>query len=144
MRGQEQKQRIVPRVHEAAHGPQHLLQVLPGRERDVVDRARMIDQGDRPAARFETLVEELARGQHLPFEDGLISVAGEPHEVEVAGTRLCGQQIGEGTLEELRREPRLARMALLRRGNRLSVQPVTPAEGRRVLALGGLDPAEVL
>jgi len=42
-------------------------------------------------------------------------------------------------LEELRAEPRLAGMVLLRRGSRLSVQPVTSAEWGVVLALGGLE-----
>jgi predicted RNA-binding protein with PUA-like domain len=40
-------------------------------------------------------------------------------------------------LERLRAEPALAGMALLRRGQRLSVQPVTLAELRRVLELAG-------
>jgi predicted RNA-binding protein with PUA-like domain len=40
-------------------------------------------------------------------------------------------------LERLRAEKALAGMALLQRGQRLSVQPVTPAELRRVLALAG-------
>jgi predicted RNA-binding protein with PUA-like domain len=43
------------------------------------------------------------------------------------------------SLERLRAEPRLAGMGVLRRGNRLSVQPVTPAEWKLVLALGGLS-----
>ena len=47
------------------------------------------------------------------------------------------------TLADLRAEPRLAAMALLRRGNRLSIQPVTPVEWRVVLGRGGLDPADV-
>jgi predicted RNA-binding protein with PUA-like domain len=38
-------------------------------------------------------------------------------------------------LAELRAEPALAGMVLLRRGSRLSVQPVTPAEWRIVLSL---------
>lgn len=42
------------------------------------------------------------------------------------------------TLPELRETRALAGMALLRRGNRLSVQPVTPEEWRIVLDLGGL------
>ncbi len=42
------------------------------------------------------------------------------------------------SLAELRAEPRLAGMVLLRKGSRLSVQPVSPAEWRVVLALGGL------
>jgi predicted RNA-binding protein with PUA-like domain len=42
------------------------------------------------------------------------------------------------TLAQLKAEPRLAGMACLQRGNRLSVQPVKAAEWRVVLALGGL------
>jgi predicted RNA-binding protein with PUA-like domain len=44
------------------------------------------------------------------------------------------------TLEELRARPELEGMLLLRRGQRLSVLPVAPAEWKAVLALGGLDP----
>lgn len=44
------------------------------------------------------------------------------------------------TLATLRATPELAGMALLRRGNRLSVQPVTADEWRVVLRLGGLPP----
>ncbi len=40
------------------------------------------------------------------------------------------------TLPELRAEPALADMVLLRRGSRLSVQPVTPAEWKTIVALG--------
>jgi len=47
------------------------------------------------------------------------------------------------TLEELRAKRSLAGMALLRRGNRLSVQPVTRAEWRTVLRLGGLKGPEI-
>lgn len=39
------------------------------------------------------------------------------------------------TLDQLRADPALAKMEVLRRGNRLSVQPVTDAEFDRVLAL---------
>lgn len=41
------------------------------------------------------------------------------------------------TLDELRADPRLEGMWILRRGNRLSVTPVTTAEFKRVCALGG-------
>ncbi len=40
--------------------------------------------------------------------------------------------------EDLRGAPKLKDMGVLRRGNRLSVQPVTPGEWRAVLALGGV------
>jgi len=43
------------------------------------------------------------------------------------------------SLERLRGEPRLASMGVLRRGNRLSVQPVSGAEWKLVLALAGLS-----
>jgi len=39
--------------------------------------------------------------------------------------------------ERLKQEPALAGMVLLQRGSRLSVQPVTAAEWRTILALGG-------
>lgn len=42
------------------------------------------------------------------------------------------------TRERLQSEPALGDMMLLRRGSRLSVQPVTGPEWRAVLALGGL------
>jgi predicted RNA-binding protein with PUA-like domain len=42
------------------------------------------------------------------------------------------------TLPELRACQALAGMVLLRKGSRLSVQPVTAAEWRKLLALGGL------
>lgn len=50
----------------------------------------------------------------------------------VARTRLV-------SLAELRAEPRLARMRVLRRGNRLSITPVDPAEWRVVLELARHD-----
>ena len=40
------------------------------------------------------------------------------------------------TLAELRAEKALAEMVLLRRGSRLSVQPVTPAEWKHIVKLG--------
>jgi predicted RNA-binding protein with PUA-like domain len=42
---------------------------------------------------------------------------------------------------DLRAHPLLSQMDVLRRGNRLSVQPVTPEQWQAVLAFGGLiDP----
>jgi predicted RNA-binding protein with PUA-like domain len=43
-------------------------------------------------------------------------------------------------LPELRATSELTAMALLRKGNRLSVQPVTAEEWKTILALGGLPP----
>jgi predicted RNA-binding protein with PUA-like domain len=39
-------------------------------------------------------------------------------------------------LAEMRDEPALAKMMLLKRGMRLSVQPVTPAEYKKIVAMG--------
>lgn len=41
------------------------------------------------------------------------------------------------SLDRLRREPALKRMELLRKGSRLSVQPVTEAEWRAIMRLAG-------
>jgi len=43
------------------------------------------------------------------------------------------------TREDLRAHSLLAGMGVLKKGNRLSVQPVTPREWRTVLELGGVD-----
>jgi predicted RNA-binding protein with PUA-like domain len=53
--------------------------------------------------------------------------------VDIAFDRKLGRPV---TLPELRGEPSLADMVLLRRGSRLSVQPVTPAEWKRIVAMG--------
>lgn len=45
------------------------------------------------------------------------------------------------TLDQLRDAPGLQELAILRRGNRLSITPVTPAEWRAVHALAGRRPA---
>ena len=46
------------------------------------------------------------------------------------------------TLAELRASPALAGLGVLRRGNRLSIQPVTLAEWRAILALAGPEPPQ--
>ncbi|HPF14414.1 MAG: EVE domain-containing protein [Planctomycetes bacterium] len=43
------------------------------------------------------------------------------------------------SLEALKANPKLKEMALVQRGQRLSIQPVTPAEWREVLRMGGYD-----
>lgn len=52
--------------------------------------------------------------------------------VEVRFERKLARPI---TLRELKADPALAGLALLQRGNRLSVMPVTPAQWRHILAL---------
>jgi predicted RNA-binding protein with PUA-like domain len=44
------------------------------------------------------------------------------------------------SLQELKESPELATMGVVQRGNRLSVQPVTAAEWREVLRMGGSKP----
>jgi predicted RNA-binding protein with PUA-like domain len=46
-------------------------------------------------------------------------------------------------LETIRSTPELAEMLILRKGNRLSITPVTPAEFLRICQLGGLHPREI-
>ena len=46
-------------------------------------------------------------------------------------------------LETIRSTPELAEMLILRKGNRLSITPVTPAEFLRICQLGGLRPREI-
>ncbi len=42
------------------------------------------------------------------------------------------------SLDDLKANPKLEEMAVVQRGQRLSIQPVTPAEWAEVLAMGGL------
>ena len=50
--------------------------------------------------------------------------------------KLTGKFARPAPLAELRANPALADMVLLRKGSRLSVQPVTPAEWKVIVALG--------
>ena len=59
--------------------------------------------------------------------------------VDVAAVRALPRFV---SLAELRAEKRLGRMELLQKGSRLSVQRVSAAEWRAVLALGGLSGPE--
>ncbi|MEM9802370.1 MAG: EVE domain-containing protein [Planctomycetota bacterium] len=46
-------------------------------------------------------------------------------------------------IDELKGNPKLSEMAVVQRGQRLSVQPVTAAEFREVLRMGGLKAADL-
>ena len=63
------------------------------------------------------------------------SLPSEPrwYQVDVRAVAKLGRPV---TLGELKAAPELRGMALLRRGNRLSVQPVTAAEYQAILRLG--------
>ena len=55
------------------------------------------------------------------------------YQVDVRALRKLPRAV---TLEEIRKEKSLTKMALVQRGQRLSVQPVTPAEYERILMMG--------
>lgn len=46
------------------------------------------------------------------------------------------------SLQDLKNSSKLKDMLVVQRGQRLSIQPVTPAEWREVLRMGGLEPAQ--
>jgi predicted RNA-binding protein with PUA-like domain len=60
------------------------------------------------------------------------------YAISVRATRKLDRVL---TLAELRGNPALAGMGVLKKGNRLSVQPVSPAEWRAILALAGPEPS---
>jgi len=76
--------------------------------------------------------------------------AGHPHYDEnsradeptwfMVDVKLVRKFPGPVTRDALTREKSLAKMMLLRRGSRLSIQPVTEAEWRAVLRLAGIEP----
>lgn len=57
--------------------------------------------------------------------------------VDVAWRADFGRFVG---LPELREQPELSEMLILRRGNRLSITPVEPADFAFICRLGGIDP----
>jgi len=73
--------------------------------------------------------------RHHPGHDPA-STTGEPrwYAVDIRLERRLPRPV---ELAELRRTPGLQKMALLRKGNRLSIQPVSPAEWKTVLRLAG-------
>lgn len=62
------------------------------------------------------------------------------HLVDVAWAADLAQPV---PLETIRSTPELADMLILRKGNRLSITPVTNAEFLRICQLGGLRPREI-
>lgn len=57
-------------------------------------------------------------------------------QVDIACVAPLAQPV---TRDQLKAVPELRQMVLLQRGSRLSVQPVTPAEWRTILRLGGVE-----
>ena len=79
--------------------------------------------------------------------EAVILMAGSGSRLRSAGQNclkpllsFLGRPLISYTLDALRKDPRLARMPVVQRGQRLSVQPVEVGEWRVVLELGGLDP----
>ena len=91
--------------------------------------------------RREAYPDHFARDPQSPYFDAKAS-AEDPRwvMVDLEPTRAFEPPI---TRDELKECPELADMMLLRRGSRLSVQPVTKQEWERILALRGVDPAEL-
>ena len=79
---------------------------------------------------------------------GIVRVANEAHpdsttddpRWECVDIRAMRDVPNPPTLAEIKANPKLSEMALVRLG-RLSVQPVTPDEWREVCRMGGLNPA---
>ena len=59
------------------------------------------------------------------------------HLVDVAYERTFARPV---TLDMLKAEPKLDGLLALKRGNRLSITPVSPAHYRRIVAMGGAKP----
>jgi len=92
----------------------------------------------------------VARVASEPYPDPTQFEAGDPHfdpkasedaprwvVVDLEPMRRLPEPVA---LERLKEDPEVEGLALVRRGNRLSVMPVSHAHYRHVLRLGGLDP----
>jgi predicted RNA-binding protein with PUA-like domain len=91
----------------------------------VVGIAEVAREGYPDPSQFD------AKGDHHDPE----SDPAEPRwfQVDVRAVRKLPRQV---TLEEIRKEKSLAKMPLVQRGQRLSVQPVAPAEFERIVRMG--------
>ncbi|AFZ68473.1 EVE domain-containing protein [Deinococcus peraridilitoris] len=89
----------------------------------------------------EAYPDDLQFDPQSPYYDPK-SAGGEPRwsMVDIAPVQALPRFV---PLDELRRLPELADCAVINRGNRLSVLPVTFAEWEAVLQAGGLDPARL-
>jgi predicted RNA-binding protein with PUA-like domain len=91
----------------------------------VVGLARVVKAGYPDPTQFDPKSEY--------YDAGSKPDAPRWFSVEIAFDRKLARPV---TLSELRADPALSGMVLLQRGSRLSVQPVTAAEWKRILALG--------
>ncbi len=93
----------------------------------VVAIARVVKAGYPDPSQFEP-----GNTYHDPKSD---PDAPRWYAVDIKLEKVLPRPVG---LPDMREEPRLAEMGLLRKGNRLSVQPVSAAEWKQVLKMGGL------
>ncbi|MGZ6143939.1 MAG: EVE domain-containing protein [Myxococcales bacterium] len=92
----------------------------------VVGEAEVVREGYPDPTQFDP------RDEH--FDEGSPRAAPRWFQVDVRAVRRLPREV---PLAELRAAPALRKMALLQRGQRLSVQPVAPGEYAAILALAG-------
>src|SRR5262245_59397131 len=86
---QKEKQSVPVGVDQLAHMLQYHVQVGYVGERNVMCRAWMIDERDRPPVRPKPIVKDLAYRQYLALEDSLAAIARETNEIELGATGWC-------------------------------------------------------
>jgi len=113
-------------------------------------RQRTVWDGVRNYQARNTLRDDVAKGDGVLFYHSqtekavvgtcVVTRAGFPDPTDTSWTaieiELEAKLTVPVTLDAMRKVPGLARMVLLQRGSRLSVQPVTEAEWRIVIAMG--------
>jgi len=87
-------------------------------------------------------VAEVVRGGYPDRSDG--SADDDPPRWIQVDVRFLARFPRPVSIDRMRAIPALAALPLLRRGNRLSIQPVSPDEFRAIVREGGLDPGELL
>src|SRR5262249_43663964 len=113
---QKEKQGVPIGMHQLAQMLQYRIQVGCVGEWNVVCRAWMVDEGDRPSIRPEPIVKQLTHCQYLALEDRLTPVAGEANEVEL-GLTGGSLQLAQRALQQFWL-PRCDRLELWPRGRR--------------------------
>ena len=127
VRGQEQHQHVLVRIHDPADPRQHGVEIAGTGERHVVDRGRVVDEQDRASARGQPVLDDVARLHDLADEHVLGGEARETNEVQVRLARVTGCQSSQRLLDEVgllvedglgvdaRPSPLLLRLLLCRR-----------------------------
>src|SRR5262245_49232271 len=105
VRGQKQEQDVPTGVHQCAQMLQGAVQVASAGERQGIERAGVVDEGDRATLRAITGIEEFAHRKYLPLEHGLRAITGKAHKVEVRLPARRGPQPLERAVEQLGLSP---------------------------------------